>query len=220
MFANYLGSCWPIILTSTIYEIFEGNCKYQTSRYYPLEKYISNKASRISTEELPAYFANSDSYSRHEHIFTIFSDTTKAFDIIWISRTWNITGPMLHFTSNFLHNKSFSVRVESTHPAQHSIQNGVLQGSVISTILFSIAYNNIVAEIKCPIKTALFTDDLVIFISCKFVITGEQVLQSTIDLLEIWLINNGLNFSPIETTKLHFCWIRGCNHRTNLQLLE
>lgn len=105
-----------MVLIFALCNIFEGHRKYSTLRHYPLQKSISNKVSRktrSSTEEPLAYFANSDSYSRHEYVFTVFSDITKACDTIWIStvikqlHTWNITGPMLRFTLNFLHNKRF-----------------------------------------------------------------------------------------------------------------
>lgn len=88
----------------------------------------------------------------------------------------------------------------------------------MSLTLLDIVFSSTVPEVKLLVETDLFADDLVIFIPCKTISTGESVLQSATDRLESWANNNGLKFSPTKITAFHFCHIRRCQHSINLYL--
>ncbi|KXZ75572.1 RNA-directed DNA polymerase from mobile element jockey-like Protein [Tribolium castaneum] len=145
------------------------------------------------------------SFSDSKHALAIFFDLNKAFDTAWrhsILSTfsgWGINGKMLAFIKNFLSNRCFQVSANGCTSTVKSLENGTPQGSVLSTTLFNIAINDVTRDIRAPIKTTLYADDLTLFIKGNDIISSKNLMQRAIDSLELWSRTTGFCFSPEKT---------------------
>lgn len=75
------------------------------------------------------------------------------------------------------------------------VENGTLQGSVISPIIFNIMINDIFEEVSQDISTALYADDGVLWKrgrNCGFIV---QKIQKAIGNVEQWALEWGFKFS-------------------------
>ena len=99
-----------------------------------------------------------------------------------------------------------------------TLDNGVLQGSVLSPTLFNIIINNVIDEIQAPVKYSLFADDLTIFLSCSDCDLGQEILQSAVNKILQWTNLNGFQISATQTASVHFCRLRHCNHDLQIRL--
>jgi hypothetical protein len=91
------------------------------------------------------------------------------YDMVWkrgILRTlkqWNVQGNMYHLVDNFLHNRSFRLRINDILSSEKDLQNGCPQGSVLSVTLFLSAINGINSAVSFPIQTSIYEDYLILY---------------------------------------------------------
>ena len=69
---------------------------------------------------------------------------------------FGIRGRLAYFTSAFLNERQFRVRVGNTFSNPHEQEMGVPQGSILSVTLFSVKINNIVKSVCLPWRGMLF----------------------------------------------------------------
>ena len=86
-------------------------------------------------------------------------------------------------------------------------EEGVPQGAIFSTTLFSIKINNITQALASGTECSLYVDDFVIIYRSKSVIEIERKLQMTINKLQEWTLQNGFTISQSKTVAMHF-WQR------------
>ncbi len=220
----------PISLTSVLCKLMERlvNTRLQQllheHNYIPLEQ--AGFQQKRSTDEQLLYLSNaiSTGFAERKHTLAVFFDVHKAFDSVWKHQIlaqlerWGIRGRLFHFIRNFLTQRTFSVRIGSTLSTEREPTVGVPQGSVLSPTLFNIVFSSITETIKKPVRSALFADDLVIFITCRNVQAGSKKLQKNIDTLQKWTENNGLQFSSEKSVAMHFCRLHTCDHRLDISL--
>jgi len=89
-----------------------------------------------------------DAINRYQHLILLDLDFEKAYDMVWKKNVlstlikWNLSGNMLTFLHNFLHNRKIQVKTGNVVSEQLNIENGLLQGSSISVTLFLVAIND------------------------------------------------------------------------------
>ena len=66
------------------------------------------------------------------------------------------------------------------------VRQGVLQGSVLGPVLFSLFINDLPASLPSSISCSLYTDDLAIWSSSPSVPTAMEATQGTLFRLERW----------------------------------
>ena len=125
---------------------------------------------------------------------------------------------MLSFITNFLSNRSIQVRANGSLSHPVIIKNGVPQGSVMSTTLFLIGINDITTNLKPPVKTQLFADDITITCNGKNMNSINEYLQTAINTLQDWSKTTGLKFSPKKTQGILFTRKTKPNHPPKLYL--
>lgn len=140
----------------------------------------------------------------------IYFDLSKAFDSVPINRlitklnSYGISGAILKLISNYLSNRSYSVKVGQIFSNQKQIPSGVPQGSVCGPLLF-ISY---IADLPkvCNVEGVtikLFADDLKIYRSSKNPDSISTPLQEFIDKFSAYCSTNGLSVNSKKCEVLH-----------------
>lgn len=83
--------------------------------------------------------------------------------------------------------------------SKQTIDNGVLQGSVLSVYCFLLLINNIIHKIPAPIQSHLFADDLSITLQTENLRFAERFLRLRLDGLQEWCNSTGRRFSAHKT---------------------
>ena len=112
------------------------------------------------------------------------------------------------FIRSFLEDRTMQVRVGSTLSDFYDQEQGVPQGSILSTTLFNIKINNIVKCLDSKTDGSLYVDDFGICYRSKNMRTIEKKLQQCINRIEDWATSNGFKFSKSKTQCVHFCKLR------------
>jgi hypothetical protein len=83
-----------------------------------------------------------DGIAKREYTALLFLDISKAYNTCWRFgilrklKQWKIDGRMLKFISNFMSNRKLEVAVGNHYSKTNLIENGVVQGAVLSVTLF------------------------------------------------------------------------------------
>ena len=156
-----------------------------------------------------------EAFVQKQHVLAIFFDLEKAYDRTWkhgILRDLESMGFRGHlpiFIERFLCNRSFTVRVGSTHSALFEQEMGVPQGSILSPALFSIKMNNIVDSVKPGTEASLFVDDFALCARGASLRYVERQLQLCVNNVQSWVSENGFKFSSSKTVCVHYTKQRG-----------
>ena len=86
------------------------------------------------------------------------------------------------------------VQVGSSLTDYYDQEQGVPQGGVLSTTLFSIKINDIVKCLGNLTDCSLYVDDFCICYRSKSMATIERQLQQNLNMIENWATSNGLSF--------------------------
>lgn len=151
-------------------------------------------------EEICSAFAN------QLHLILVSMDLEKAYETVPTAKViqtcveLGLKGNTLAFISNFLSGRKLKVRINDQLSDSVELEKGLPQGSVMSVILFIIIINNILTEVKKPVKALLFADDLSILCSGRNIETTQKLIQSALEAVNNWAKSNGLKFSSTKTT--------------------
>lgn len=143
-------------------------------------------------------------------LIAVCLDIQKAFDMAWrrrilhILQEYGISGNLLTFIHNFLQNRSMTVRCNGKTSRETPIQNGVPQGSVISTTLFLVAMSEIGQGIISPCKYVLYADDITLYCTGKCPTKTAKLLQSCLEKLWSWSLESGFRFSEAKSNFIVF----------------
>ena len=155
-----------------------------------------------------------DAFVNREHVVSVFFDLEKAYDTTWRYgilkdlHDLGIRGRLPVFIRSFLEDRTMQVRVGSTLSDFYDQEQGVPQGSILSTTLFNIKINNIVKCLDSKTDGSLYIDDFGICYRSKNIRTIERKLQECINRIEDWATSNGFKFSKSKTQCVHFCKLR------------
>ncbi|GBM50155.1 hypothetical protein AVEN_50052-1 [Araneus ventricosus] len=139
----------------------------------------------------------------------------KAYDRAWrygILRDMyrmGLRGNLPLFIKNFLGRRTFNVRVGDILSDDFPQYEGVLQGSVLSVILFVIKVNEIVQQLPQYVNGSLYVDDFQIHCAGVNMSFIERQLQTAIKTITNWCDKNGFALSAQKTNCVHFCKLRG-----------
>ena len=155
-----------------------------------------------------------DAFVNREHVVSVFFDLEKAYDTTWRYgilkdlHDLGLRGRLPVFIRSFLEDRTMQVRVGSTLSDFYDQEQGVPQGSILSTTLFNIKINNIVKCLDSKTDGSLYVDDFGICYRSKNIRTIERKLQQCINRIEDWATSNGFKFSKSKTQCVHFCKLR------------
>ncbi|GFU30099.1 probable RNA-directed DNA polymerase from transposon X-element [Trichonephila clavipes] len=140
----------PISLISSIGKIYEKNLLKRIEKYtlnnsiIPEIQHGFRKETSTCHQLLRATNIIISGFNNHATTGGIFLDVEKAFDRLWhnglISKMINLNNPpyLIHTISDYLHNRTFQVKIQATISKIGHIQAGSPQGSLLSPILYNI----------------------------------------------------------------------------------
>ena len=161
-----------------------------------------------------------DAFVNREHVVSVFFDLEKAYDTTWRYgilkhlHDLGLKGRLPSFIQSFLEDRTMQVRVGSTLSDLYDQEQGVPQGSILSTTLFNIKINNIVNCLDTKTDGSLYVDDFGICYRSKNMRTIERHLQQSINRTT----NNGFKFSKSKTQYVHFCKLRRIHNDPGLYM--
>lgn len=209
---EHVSSYKPISLTCTLCKVLEKIINQRLKWY--LEKHNLLTACQSAFRKHRSTHDNiiqleseiHEAFANKQKLLAVFIDIEKAFDITWRHRIiktiqdWNITGNITAFIQNFLSDRSYKVRVNGVLSNKKVLQNGIPQGSVLSTTLFLVAINDIITNFTNPVQASLYADDLVIYSKGKNVKTLESLIQQSLNNIE----TSGFKLSSDKTKCILF----------------
>ena len=122
-------------------------------------------------------------------------DTTWRYSILKDIHKLGLRGRLPTFIENFLADRTMQVRGVFSLSDYYDQEQGVPQGGVLSTTLFSIKINDIVKCLGNLIDCSLYVDDFCICYRSKSMATIERQLQQNLNKIENWATSNGFKFS-------------------------
>ena len=155
-----------------------------------------------------------DAFIKKEHVVAAFFDLEKAYDTTWRYgilkdiHKLGLRGRLPTSIENFLADRTMQVRVGSSLSDYNDQEQGVPQGGVLSTTLFSIKINDIVKCLGNLADCSLYVDDFCICYPPKIMASIERQLQQNLNKIESWATSNGFKFSKSKTQCVQFCQLR------------
>ncbi|GFN82014.1 sodium-coupled monocarboxylate transporter [Plakobranchus ocellatus] len=145
-----------------------------------------------------------------KQVLVVFFDLEKAYDTSWrygiLKDLFDLDfrGRLPIFISNFLKDRHYKVKAENTFSSSYHQENGVPQGSILSSMLFNLKINNIINSVSKHVNAYLFVDDFAIYAEGKHLQHLERTIQLCINNVQKWVSENGFRFSVSKTTCVHF----------------
>ena len=210
----------PIALTSCLCKTLERMINKRLTWFLESNNHISRfqsgfRSDRSTTDNLVRLetFIR-DAFIKKEHVVAVFFDLEKAYDTTWRYgilkdiHKLGLRGRLPTFIENFLADRAMQVRVGSSLSDYYDQEQGVPQGGVLSTTLFSIKINDIVKCLGNLTDCSIYVDDFCICYRSKSMATIERQLQQNLNKIENWATSNGFKFSKSKTQCVHFCQLR------------
>jgi len=142
-----------------------------------------------------------------DKIDAIIVDFSKAFDLVPHGRLLTkiansgVDSRVVVWIREFLLGRTQRVRVGGQLSAEIRVMSGVLQGSVLSPLMFLAYVNDIWRNMESTIR--LFADECVII---RKIINNADMekLQKDLDRLGEWAVENAMKINPSKSKAIHF----------------
>ena len=125
-----------------------------------------------------------EAFANQQQLVALCFDIEKAYNMVWrhrilkILQMHGIKNSIFNFIKNFLHTRTIQVRIANHLSSPRIIENGVLQGSVLSVSLFLLAINDVMTNLSNPVKRFLFADDFTIICRGRNPLIAQTLLQN------------------------------------------
>ena len=218
---NQVQSYRPIQLTSCLCKLFERMIAKRLSwcleKYEVLSEYQCAFRPGKSTVD---HLIRLDSHIRegflhHSNTLAVFLDIKSAYNLVsptvLLSRMHRIgfRGHIMHFIRGYLQHRTFQVRCGVLSEVFEQ-EYGIVQGGVISPILFNIAIDSIVDVIPRGVSIAIYADDCTLWVQGMNIAMLYQKLQRALNRVGDWSALHGFTFSPTKSNAILFR--RGLRH--------
>ena len=135
-------------------------------------------------------------------------DFRKAFDLVDHQlllkklRIYQFSDMSLSWFKSYLSNRTQQVVINDCSSVNGDVLCGVPQGSILGPLLFLLFINDLPLSLNdSPISVDLYADDTTLYSSASDKTSLETNLQSVLDLVHIWCLENGMLIN-IEKTNL------------------
>ena len=147
-------------------------------------------------------------------------DFSKAFDSVWHPAFYHklisagLPPCFARWTQSFLSDRRASVVYQNDKSRSFRVRRGVLQGSVLGPVLFSLFINDLTASLPSSISCSLYTDNLAIWFFSPSVPTAVEATQGALFQLKRW---SGYWCLPYNLSKCDASFFSVDPHQANLQ---
>ena len=147
-------------------------------------------------------------------------DFSKAFDSVWHPALFHklisagLPPCFARRTQSFLSDRRASVVYQNHKSRSFRVRRGVLQGSVLGPVLFSLFINDLPASLPSSVSCSLYADDLAIWSFSPSVPTVVEATQGALFRLERWSEYWCL---PLNPSKCEASFFSVDPHQANLQ---
>ena len=219
----------PISLTSCVSKLFERIILSRLLFFLESNSILSARQAAFcperSTLDQIVYLSQSisDWFSKpRSGSRTILSiiNFSKAFDSVWHPALFHklisagLSSCFAHWTQSFLSDRRACVVFQNHKSRSFRVHRGVLQGSVLGPVLFSLFINDLPASLPSSISSSFYADDLAIWSSSPSVPTVVEATQGALIRLERWLKYWCL---PLNPSKCEASFFSVDPHQANLQ---
>jgi ribonuclease P/MRP protein subunit RPP40 len=132
-------------------------------------------------------------------------DFQKAFDkaphqcVIDAAASFGLSSRSIHWLASFLSGRTQQVKVNNCYSITHKVVSGVVQGSVLGPVLYTMLTDSLLKAITLP--SLAFADDLKVIACCsKF---SHQTVQDTIDVVSAWAEAHQMPLSDEKCAVMH-----------------
>ena len=207
----------PVALTSHIIKIFEKIIVKKITKFLEDHNYMNEnqhgfRSNRSCLSQLLAHYDSILAVlESNQQADVIYLDFAKAFDkvdhgiLMHKLKNFGIIGKVAQWVHNFLHDRKQQVAVENTLSSELPVISGVPQGTVLGPLLFLILISDINQNVKYS-KVSCFADDTRVLKGIS-TIDDREKLQSDLETIYKWAIDNNMCFNSSKFEKLHY------NHR-------
>ena len=221
--ADSVSSYRPIALTSCIAKVLEKVVAARMMRHMEAHTMLSplqfGFRKMLSSQDAVLRVSRDiqESLARKEHTVCVLFDLTKAYDTTWLYgilreiHRLGFRGPMAYFVRNFLSDRKFRTKIGNSLSLEHTQEEGVPQGSVLSCLLFAIAINGLPSVVPPAVKSSLYVDDYMIYASSTKIQELQRQLQSAINQVTAWTNTHGYKISTDKTVAIHIHRSRSYN---------
>jgi ribonuclease HI len=198
----------PIALSSCFLKLLERLLKYRIEWYVEHNKILSEyqfgfRRGRSSMDNVSILTTDIQiAFTKQEYTFAVFLDIDAAYDNVPISILHNklmkigLPYNVCKLIFNMLSDRSLSIVSRSSPPIVRKVWRGILQGSVLSPLLFNIFCSDLHSSIDPSCKILMYADDIVIYTSHKNHFQALNSLKSSLVAVDKWFWENGLTLSP------------------------
>lgn len=143
-------------------------------------------------------------------ISATFLDLKKAFDLvhhktlIQVLHLSGIRGSMLDVIESYLTSRTQVVKVNDKFSESIKIEHGVIQGSILSSLLFNIFINSVASLKGIHGRIIMYADDIVLLIEHHPKESMEEKIKHDVKLLKKYITNLGMIINADKTHYMFF----------------
>ena len=205
----------PIQLTSCFSKVMERMIAHRLSWYVETTDMLSNvqcafRKGRNTTDHLLRLESEvRQGFFYNKYTLAVFLDLKNAYNltskVALLTKMYHLgfRGRLMSFISSYLNGRTFQVRSGCLSDTFEQ-ENGLVQGGVISPILFNLMINDIFDNVPGNPSCALFADDCSMWVQGRRILPLIERMQLALNHISMWADNWGFIFSPPKCNALIF----------------